>query len=198
MLMFPLFSLTARAEDYSAKLNSLNFDIALQEDGSAYITETREIVFTGDHEFTRYGVNNIFSGPRVFSDWLVSIDGTLASQLDEPDNENRPENTFAVEDNDDGNSRARCLIKFWLRKKSWPTAQKPGGRKRSVSGPSGKNGKRNIPFCIPSSSFVNRFAARFKNSWMNRVQLGFFFSFSYRFFLMVCSANWGRCCAGSK
>lgn len=104
MLMLPLFSLTARAEDYGAELNSLHFDIELQEDGSAYITETREIVFTGDHEFTRYGVNNIFSGPRVFSDWLVSIDGTIISQLDEPDNENRPENTFAVEDNDEGNT----------------------------------------------------------------------------------------------
>ena len=65
----------------------MHFDIALQEDGSALITETREIVFSGDREFTRYGVNNIFTGPRVFSDWQVSIDGTSASQLDEPDND---------------------------------------------------------------------------------------------------------------
>lgn len=68
--------LTAWAEDLGAKLNSLHFDIALQEDGSALITETREIVFTGDREFTRYGVNNFFTGPRVFCDWQVDIDGT--------------------------------------------------------------------------------------------------------------------------
>ncbi|MGN0609070.1 MAG: DUF2207 family protein [Oscillospiraceae bacterium] len=104
MLMLPLFSLNAWAEDYSAELNSLHFDIELYGDGSAFITETREVVFTGDHEFTRYGVNNIFTGPRVFTDWQVSIDGTSAPQLDEPDNENRPENTFAVEDTDEGNT----------------------------------------------------------------------------------------------
>ena len=104
MLIIPLFSLTASAEDYSAVLNSLDFSIVLMEDGSAFITETREIVFNGDHEFTRYGVNNIFTGPRVFSDWQVSIDETPVPQLDEPDNENRPENTFAVEDTDGGNT----------------------------------------------------------------------------------------------
>ena len=104
ILIIPLFSLTAWAEDYSAELHSLNFDIVLQEDGSAFITETREVVFNGDHEFTRYGVNNLFTGPRVFSDWQVSIDGTPVPQLDKPDNENRPENTFAVEDNDEGNT----------------------------------------------------------------------------------------------
>lgn len=104
MLIIPLFSLTASAEDYSAVLNSLDFCIVLMEDGSAYITETREVVFSGDHEFTRYGVNNLFTGPRVFSDWEVSIDETPAPQLDEPDNENRPENTFAVEDGDGKNT----------------------------------------------------------------------------------------------
>lgn len=104
MLMLPLFSLAAWAEDYSAELHSLHFDIELCEDGSAYITETREVEFIGDHEFTRYGVNNIFTGPRVFSDWQVSIDGTSVPQLDEPDNENRPENTFAVENGDGGNT----------------------------------------------------------------------------------------------
>ncbi|MGN0693056.1 MAG: hypothetical protein ACI4K7_11960 [Oscillospiraceae bacterium] len=104
MLFIPLFSLTAWAEDHGAELNSLHFDIALQEDGSALITETREIVFTGDHEFTRYGVNNKYTGPRVFSDWQVSIDGMSVPQLDGPDNDNRPENTFAVEDVDGGNT----------------------------------------------------------------------------------------------
>lgn len=104
MLMLPLFSLTAWAEDYSAELNSLHFDIELCEDGSAYITETREVEFIGDHEFTRYGVNNIFTGSRVFSDWQVSIDGMSVTQLDEPDNENRPENTFAVENGDGRNT----------------------------------------------------------------------------------------------
>ena len=104
MLIIPLFSLTASAEDYSAELHSLHFDIALQEDGSALITETREVVFTGDHAFTRYGVVNVFAGPRVFRDWQVSIDGTPVPQLDEPDNENRPENTFAVEDGDEENT----------------------------------------------------------------------------------------------
>ena len=104
MLIIPLFSLTASAEDYSAELHSLHFDIALQEDGSALITETREVVFTGDHAFTRYGVVNGFAGPRVFRDWQVSIDGMPVPQLDEPDNENRPENTFAVEDGDEENT----------------------------------------------------------------------------------------------
>ena len=104
MLIIPLFSLTASAEDYSAVLNSLDFCIVLMEDGSAYITETREVMFNGDHEFTRLGVNNRFAGPRVFSDWEVSIDGTPVPQLDEPDNENRPENTFAVEDGDGKNT----------------------------------------------------------------------------------------------
>ena len=82
MLMISIFSLTALAEDNSAMLDSLHFDIALQEDGSALITETREIVFNGDREFTRYRVNNLFTGPRAFSDWQVSIDGTPLSQLD--------------------------------------------------------------------------------------------------------------------
>ena len=104
MLTIPLFSLAASAEDSGAVLNSLDFGIVLLEDGSAYIIETREVVFNGDHEFTRYGVNNLFTGPRVFSDWEVSIDGTPVPQLDEPDNENRPENTFAVEDTDGGNT----------------------------------------------------------------------------------------------
>ena len=104
LLMIPLLMLTAWAEDPGAKLNSLHFDIALQEDGSALITETREIVFNGEHEFSRYGVDNIFVGPRVFSDWQVAIDGTPLSQLDKPDNENRPENTFAVEGSAEGNT----------------------------------------------------------------------------------------------
>lgn len=104
MLTIPLLSLTAQAEDSSAELHSLHFDIALQEDGSALITETREIVFNGDREFTRYRVNNLFTGTRAFSDWQVSIDGTPVAQLDEPDNENRPENTFAVEDNEGENT----------------------------------------------------------------------------------------------
>ena len=104
MLIIPLFSLNAWAEDYSAELHSLHFDIALQKDGSALITETREVVFSGDHEFTRYGVNNLFTGPRVFSDWQVSIDGMSVTQLDEPDNDNRPENTFAVENGDGRNT----------------------------------------------------------------------------------------------
>lgn len=104
LLIIPLFSPNASAEDYSAELHSLHFDIALQEDGSALITETREVVFSGDHEFTRYGVINIFTGPRVFSDWQVSIDGMSVTQLDEPDNDNRPENTFAVENGDGRNT----------------------------------------------------------------------------------------------
>lgn len=104
MLIIPLFSQTAWAEDSGAVLNSLDFGIVLMGDGSAFITETREVVFSGDQEFTRYGVNNLFTGPRVFSDWQVSIDGTDVPQLDEPDNENRPENTFAVEDSEGGNT----------------------------------------------------------------------------------------------
>lgn len=103
-LMIFMFSMTASAEDSSAVLDSLHFDIALQEDGSALFTETREIIFYGDREFTRYRVNNLFAGPRTFSDWQVSIDGTSVSQLDEPDNENRPENTFAVENSDAENT----------------------------------------------------------------------------------------------
>ena len=74
------------------------------ENGSAYITETREVVFSGDNELTRYRVFNLFTGPRVFSDWEVSIDGTSVRQLDAPDNDNRPENTFAVEDGDGKNT----------------------------------------------------------------------------------------------
>lgn len=104
MLMLPLFSLTALAKDSGAVLDSLHFDIVLQEDGSAFITETREVVFTGNHEFTRCGVNILFTGPRVLSDWEASIDRTPVSQLDEPDNDNRPENTFAVEEGDGENT----------------------------------------------------------------------------------------------
>ena len=104
VLLISIFSLTALAEDSSAKLNSLHFEIALQEDGSARITETREVVFNGDREFTRYGVNNVFAGPRTFTDWQASIDGTPMYQLDEPDNENRPENSFAVEDGEGENT----------------------------------------------------------------------------------------------
>ncbi|MGN0763505.1 MAG: DUF2207 family protein, partial [Aristaeellaceae bacterium] len=87
-----------------AELHALHFDIALQEDGSALITETREIVFSGDREFTRYGVNNIFAGPRVFSGWQASLDGMPLPHLPQPDNDNRPTNTFAVEDREGGNT----------------------------------------------------------------------------------------------
>ena len=104
VLVISIFSLTALAEDGSARLDSLHFDIALQEDGSALFTETRTIVFEGDRSFTRYGVNNFFAGPRTFTDWQVSIDEAPLSQLDEPDNENRPENSFAVEDGDGENT----------------------------------------------------------------------------------------------
>ena len=104
LLIIPLFSLTASAEDYSAVLHSLHFDIALQEDGSALITETREVVFDGDHDFSRYRVNNMFTGPREFVDWEVSINGKSVPQLDAPDNDNRPENTFAVEESDGKNT----------------------------------------------------------------------------------------------
>lgn len=105
ILMISIFSMTASAAgEGGIALRSLHFDIALQEDGSALITETREVVYTGERSFSRYGVNNPFTGPRVFSDWQVTLDGTPLSQLDEPDNENRPENTFAVEDTDAGNT----------------------------------------------------------------------------------------------
>ena len=103
-LLISIFPLTALAADYNAELSALHFDIALQEDGSALITETRDIVFTGDHEFTRYGVNNVFTGPRTFTDWQVSLDGMPLPHLPEPDNDNRPTNTFAVEDRDGGNT----------------------------------------------------------------------------------------------
>ena len=103
-LLLCVFPRLALAEDYSAELSALHFDIALQEDGSALITETREIVFTGDHEFTRYGVNNVFTGPRTFTDWQVALDGMPLPHLPAPDNDNRPTNTFAVEDRDGGNT----------------------------------------------------------------------------------------------
>ena len=80
-LLLSLLSLTAWAEESSAVLHTLHFDIALQADGSAWITETREIVFSGDRTFTRYGVNNAFTGPRTMLDWQVAIDGTPASQM---------------------------------------------------------------------------------------------------------------------
>ena len=104
VLMVSMFSLTALAAEGSAELDSLHFDIALQEDGSACITEMREVVFNGDREFTRYGVNNVFAGPRTFTDWQATVDGTPLTQLDAPDNENRPENSFAVEDGEGENT----------------------------------------------------------------------------------------------
>ena len=108
LLLFALaiciFPLAAWAEEGSATLNTLHFDIALQEDGSALVTETREVVFSGDREFTRYGVNNTFTGPRTFRDWQVTMDETPLSQLDAPDNENRPENSFAVEEGEAENT----------------------------------------------------------------------------------------------
>ncbi len=104
LMLLPLISLPVLAEDYSARLDSLHFDITLQEDGSAWITETREVSFTGDHEFTRYGVSNAFTGPRVFTDWEVILDGEPLSMLEAPDNENRPEGTFAVEEGDGENT----------------------------------------------------------------------------------------------
>ena len=104
VLLISIFSLTALAENGSAVLNSLHFEIALQEDGSACITEMREVVFNGDREFTRYGVNNVFAGPRTCTDWQATVDGTPLTQLDAPDNENRPENSFAVEDGEGENT----------------------------------------------------------------------------------------------
>ncbi len=104
VMMISVFSLTASADDHTTKLNSLHFDITLQEDGSAEIVETREVLFEGDYEFTRYGVKNSFTGPREFCDWQVSMDGEYLEMLDTPDNEERPENTFAVEDGDGQNT----------------------------------------------------------------------------------------------
>lgn len=104
MLVVSLLPLTAGAEDYSAELNSLNFNITLLEDGSAYILETREVVFSGDHEFTRLGAGRAYTGPRMCTDWEVFIDGVSVPQLDAPDHDNRPENTFAVETGDGKNT----------------------------------------------------------------------------------------------
>lgn len=39
MLLTPIVSLNVRAEDYSAVLHSLHYDIVLLEDGSALINE---------------------------------------------------------------------------------------------------------------------------------------------------------------
>lgn len=104
ILMIPIFSLTALAADDSVVLKAVHFDIALQEDGSAYVTETKEFVYSGDREFTRYAFNNFFAGPREFWGWQASIDGEPLEQLDEPDNDKRPENTFAVESGDGENN----------------------------------------------------------------------------------------------
>ena len=61
-LLLSILPITALAADYSAELSALHFDIALQADGRTLITETRKSLFTGDHEFTRCGVNNVFTG----------------------------------------------------------------------------------------------------------------------------------------
>ncbi len=102
VLLLPCLALPAMAEDYSTTLDSLHFDIQLLSDGSALFTETRVLTFRGDHEFTRYGFGNAFSGPRAFTDWAVSIDGVPLKMLSAPDDD-RPVNTFAVE-NGDGNN----------------------------------------------------------------------------------------------
>ena len=107
--LLSIFPLTALAADDNAGMSALHFDIAPQEDGSTLITETREIVFTSDHEFTRYGVNNTFTGPRTFTDWQVTLDGMPLPHLPEPDNDNRPTNTFAMEDRDGGNAVYICF-----------------------------------------------------------------------------------------
>ena len=62
-LLLSILPITALAADYSAELSALHFDIALQADGRTLITDTRKSLFTGDHEFTRCGVNNAFTGP---------------------------------------------------------------------------------------------------------------------------------------
>ncbi len=104
LALLPALSLAACAEDHQATLDSLHFDIRLLEDGSALFTETRVVTFEGDYEFTRYGVSNVFTGPRVFSQWQVSMDGQPLALLEAPDNDLRPENTFAVEDGDGENT----------------------------------------------------------------------------------------------
>ena len=108
-LLLVIVPLLALADGYSAELSALHFDIALQADGSALITETRELVFSGDHEFTRYGVNNVFTGPRTFTDWQVTLDGMPLPHLPAPNNDNRPTNTFAMEDRDGGNAVYICF-----------------------------------------------------------------------------------------
>ncbi len=90
------------AADYSAQLQSLHYDIAIQEDGSARITEYREIALYGDFTFTYYGIQVNYTGPRRISDWQIFINGEPMMQLNEPDDENRPENTFAVVEEEGG------------------------------------------------------------------------------------------------
>ncbi len=104
VMFLPVFSLNASASSNTATLTSLNYDITLLEDGSAEITETREVWFYGGYEFTRYGVNNLFDGPRVFEDWQVMMDGAFFTMLEAPDNEERPDHTFAVENGDGKNT----------------------------------------------------------------------------------------------
>ncbi len=104
VIMVGNFSVTAFADYYSAALDTLHYDITLENDGSAYITETRQLSFTGDHEYTLYGFKNTFKGPCVYSDWYAEIDGQPLELLDEPDDNFRPENTFAVENYSGGNT----------------------------------------------------------------------------------------------
>ena len=94
---------SALADDYGAREDSVDMEIVLQEDGSAQIKESWTVDFYGDYTFTRYWRSYLPSEQYWMDNWSVEVDGVPWVQLDVPD-EDRPDGTFAVETNEQGNT----------------------------------------------------------------------------------------------
>lgn len=102
--------LAAFADDHWATEESVHYDITIREDGSAAFIETRTVGFHGDYEFSRYGRNYNCPENSPIIEMGVLMDGVELSPLEEPDNDNRPENTYAVEWLDAG-----CILTIYHR-----------------------------------------------------------------------------------
>ena len=99
LLSAALPPLTVYAAAYE---DAVDFQITLNADGSADFTETHTVAFLDGQDFTRYGRIYIYPSERAMDGWFVTVDGEEWERLDRPDNDERPDGSFAIEYNDAG------------------------------------------------------------------------------------------------
>ncbi len=91
----------AGAEDRTTYQRAADFQIEIEEDGSAIVSERWEVEFSGEGEFSRYGRVYLPSQRYALTDFRVSVDGEPCALLNASD-EDRPEGHAAVYEDERG------------------------------------------------------------------------------------------------